>query len=203
MLNFSKPNRKTLTVSAEGAFSPLHTDSNYGFVIDSKDFRTFMHYYYYCISSGDKTIQNNIIKNSSINNARLTLGSITSIRLLDYQNVIRNYNSHKLCVLLIKGIIEKCKQNPIVHMVLCSTYDSQINFNCGNDTYLGVGPDGLGLNVMGVLMMIVRSKIRINGTKTYSEEKFAELNNRIRAIELSKPILSLSTIEEIEETEND
>ena len=203
MLNFSKANRKTMTVCAEGVFAPIHTDSNYGFCIDSKDFKTFMHYYYYCISTGDKTIQNNIIKNSSINHARLALGSIICIRLLDCQNVVRNYNSHKLFMLLIKGVMEKCKQNYTVKMILCGSGDSQINFNCGNDTYLGIGPDGLGLNVMGVLMMIVRSKIKGNSTKNYAEEKFAELNNRIRAIELQKPGLSLSTIEEVDEHEHD
>lgn len=205
MLSFSKLHRKTVTVrNGEDACSPIHTDSKYGFSIDSNDFKTYMHYYYYCISTGDKTIQNNIIKNSSINNASLALGSMACIRLLDCQNVVRNYNSYKLCLLLIKGIIEKCKQNPIVKMVLCGTGDSQINFDCGNDTYLGVGPDGFGLNVMGVLMMIVRSKIKCNThAKAYSDEKFAELNNRIRIIELSKPGLSLPTIEEIEETEHD
>jgi hypothetical protein len=88
-------------------------------------------------------------------------------------------------------------------MVLYGTNDSQINFNCGNDTYLGVGPDGLGLNIMGVLTMMVRSKIKGNSSKTYADEKFTELNNRIRAIELSKPTLSLATIEEIDEGEND
>jgi predicted NAD-dependent protein-ADP-ribosyltransferase YbiA (DUF1768 family) len=200
MLNLSKAQRKTVIVSAEGALSALHADSKYGFVLDSKDFKTFMHYYYYCISTGDKTLQNNIIKNSSINNARLSLGSITCNRLLDYQIVIRQYNSHKLCTLLIRGIIEKCQQNPIVKMVLNLSGDSQINFDCGNDTYLGVGPDGLGLNVMGVLTMIVRSKFNFKGKngKVYAEDKFTELNSRIRAVELSKPGLSLTTIEEDE-----
>jgi len=132
MLNLSKAQRKTMIVSAEGALSALHADSKYGFVLDSKDFKTFMHYYYYCISTGDKTLQNNIIKNSSINNARLSLGSITCNRLLDYQIVIRQYNSHKLCTLLIRGIIEKCQQNLSKNGRICI---KRSNWNIGNSLH--------------------------------------------------------------------
>ena len=76
MLHLSRRFRKTITVKAEGVFSPIHNDSRYSFIIDSNDFKTFTHYYYYILATGDKTLQHNIIKNASINNARMCLGSI-------------------------------------------------------------------------------------------------------------------------------
>ena len=198
MLNLSRRSRKTITVKGEGVFSPLHLDSKYGFTVDSNNFKTFMHYYYYILATGDKPLQHNILKNNSINNARMALGTIVCNRISDYQNIIRYYNSHKICALLIRGIIEKCQQNPIVKMILQSSGDAHINVDCGIDSYLGVGPDGLGLNIMGVLMMIVRAKFKFKDGSLiiYAEEKFAELNNRIRGIELSRNGLSLSTIHE-------
>jgi predicted NAD-dependent protein-ADP-ribosyltransferase YbiA (DUF1768 family) len=204
MLNLSRRLRKAITVKVDNVFAPLHNDSKYGFTVDSNEFKIFMHYYYFCLSTGDKQIQLNILKNNSINNARLALGSITCNRLSDYQNVVRHYNSQKLCTLLIAGIIENCRQNPIVKMLVQTSGDSQINFDCGNDSYLGIGPDGFGLNIMGVLVMIVRAKFKLkdSGLITYAEEKFAELNYRISGIELSKNGLSLSTItEEYEDDE--
>ena len=204
MLNLSRRIRKTITVKGEGVFSPLNLCSKYSFIIDSKEFNTFMHYYYYILATGDKPLQHNIIKHNSIDNARLALGTIICNRISDYENIVRYYNSQKLCVLLIRGFIEKCQQNPIVKMILQSSGDSHINVDCGSDSYLGIGPDGLGLNIMGVLMMIVRAKFKVkdNGLITYAEEKFAELNVRIRGIELSRNGITLTTIHEEDEEDD-
>ena len=86
-------------------------------------------------------------------------------------------------------------------MILQATGDSHINYYCGDDSYLGVGSDGNGLNVMGVMLMITRAKFKGQNTVGYAEDKLHELNRRIRAIELAKPYSSLSTIPE--EAEDD
>jgi hypothetical protein len=88
-----------------------------------------------------------------------------------------------------------------VKMLLQATGDTQLNYYCGDDTYLGVGNDGNGLNVMGVLMMITRAKINSKGHNSYAEEKLSELTMKIRGLELSKQITYLSTIPE--EAEDD
>jgi predicted NAD-dependent protein-ADP-ribosyltransferase YbiA (DUF1768 family) len=149
-----------IVINSTGAYSALYNDSKYDFTIDSNKFRTFTHYYYYCISYDNKITQNNILKTCSTNIARLFLSSFVSNRISNYISIIKSYNSHKLCKMLITGLVEKFNQNSILKSVLLKTGDTQINYDCGNDSYLGIGQDGTGLNIMGVLMMLVRAKFR-------------------------------------------
>lgn len=201
MLGFSKLPRKTVVIKAHSFYSALYNDSKYEFVVDSKNFKTMTHYYYYCVSGDNKELQNNIIKFYSINNIRLLVGRLVCNRLSNPNSIISYYNTNKIHLSLINGIIEKCQQNMNVKMLLLATGDSHINYYCDGDSYLGVGDDGNGLNVMGVMFMIVRAKFKGKNTVAYAEDKLYELNRRIRIIEMSKPFISLSTIPE--ETDED
>lgn len=196
-----KKHRRSLIVQSSNFYAPLSNDSPFPFVVDSVYFSTFTHYYFYVMTNDDKGLQANVLKCTSVKMIHELVGSIIYNRLINCEDIVKYYHSNTLFNLLYNGIVQKFKQNPIVKMLARRTGDAHLNFDCGIDPYLGIGPDSSGLNVMGVLTMFVRAKFKFKGFDTinYAQAKFHKLKLQIRLMELSRDTLKLESIQEVEE----
>lgn len=93
----------------------------------------------YCISKEDKTKLNDVIKKYR-----------DSVHIRDDWNSIKDH-------VMRKGIYAKFTQSPLLKEKLLNTEDKTIIEDSPRDWYWGVGKDGTGKNMLGIILMEVRS----------------------------------------------
>lgn len=150
-----------------GDLGYLANYSNHGFYKNGIFYKTVEHYYQ-SEKFDDENIRNKII-NAETPKEASNIGR-------DRSNIRRNnFNSIKNKV-MYEGILEKFRQNRDIAYKLLETRNEEIAEATINDYYWGIGEDKNGQNIIGKILMQVRSKIKkeilesiINNCKKYQE----------------------------------
>ncbi len=62
------------------------------------------------------------------------------------------------------AVLEKFKQNHNIQYILLSTEDALIVEHTSNDSYWGDGGDGLGKNMLGIILMETRKLLSVQAS---------------------------------------
>lgn len=201
---FSPSKRKVVEIKSNNIFSPFLNTSKFSINIDDKHFNTLTHYYYYLLLENNKDMQNQLLKCSCAEKAQSILGSRNYSIIINPAVHVKTYSFEKLYKLMLIGTTEKLRQNIILKALLSRTDDSYIKYVTTDDSYLGTGPDGEGLNIMGIILMVIRLNLNkgYGRHRSFVDECVSKLKHRVRALELSpsnKFLISLPTIYETAE----
>lgn len=134
-----------------GELGYLANYSNYGFYKNGIFYKTVEHYYQ-SEKFDDEDIKNKIINVETPKEAS-NIGR-------DRNNIRKdNFNSIKNKV-MYEGILEKFRQNRNIAYKLIETRNREIAETTVDEYYWGIGKDKTGQNIIGKILMQVRSKIK-------------------------------------------
>lgn len=133
------------------------------FVIKGKKFNTMTHYYYYHLIKNHSKIKPEIellseIFDTDTSNMHLLLGDTYFDSINPYKHLLK-FRYRKTINILITGLFEKFKQNSDALLELLSN-DSYIYVHM-DDLFLGC--DNSGYNVLGIVLMYIRSMFMEKG----------------------------------------
>ena len=208
MENLSKTAKKqkdiTIIHRNEGLYGLLSMKSNRGFSFRDTYFNTLLHYYYYYLASDNSTMQKSILSIKSCEGLNIVYGHKQGYKSGTPENHILHYNWKQTVKILMRGISARLNQNMDLRMMIGTLSDFHIYYHAGNDIFLGCGFDRKGLNLMGILTMMVCDEV-LKRNNTYSLSLFRDACNFMNSLEIIQPYTKgaqLNVIYESDEEES-
>lgn len=177
---------KAVTITNEGIYSILSLKSNRGFSLNGYNFPTLLHYYYVYLTSDNINLQKLLLSVTSCAGLNIVYGHKYGYLSSSPETHVANFSWKRTIKILMRGLRAKINQNTDVKMILRTLGGYHINYHAGNDVFLGSGYDGKGLNLMGILLMLLRDEI-LKHDNTTSMSMLREGCQKLNYIEINQP----------------
>jgi ribA/ribD-fused uncharacterized protein len=137
--------------STKGEYGPFSNFSAYHLFLKGKKWRTSEHYFQAQKFAGTSHETEIRMASSPMNAARMGRSRKRPLR--------RDWESVKNSVMR-EAVMAKFTQNKELKALLLSTGDATLVEHTANDSYWGDGGDGTGKNMLGIILMEVRHKLK-------------------------------------------
>ena len=194
--------QRELIITNDGVYGLLGLKSNNGFTIEGRYFNNMLQYYYFYLATNNTSLQNSIMKVKTTAGLNIIYGNKYGYKTCTPELHIYHYNWKRSIKILIRGLKSKINQNPDVKMILISTGDCYIKYQAGNDMFLGCGFDNKGLNLLGILLMMIRDEI-LKKKDTSSTNLFHNACFHLNCIEIAQPYVMGNPLNIIYESDED
>jgi predicted NAD-dependent protein-ADP-ribosyltransferase YbiA (DUF1768 family) len=186
MESLTKSARKTKVITNEGLYGLLSLKAQRGFSLNGHYFPSLLQYYYVYLTSNNLKLQKQILTIISSAGLNIVYGYKYGYLSACPETHVANFNWKRTIKILMRGLRAKINQNTDVKMILRSLIGYDINYHAGNDVFLGCGYDGKGLNLMGVLIMLIRDEI-LKSDNSNSISMLREVCRKLNYVELGQP----------------
>jgi len=188
MESLAKPAKKAkpITITNDGIYSLLSLKSNRGFSLNGYNYPTLLHYYYVYLTSNNLKVQKLLLSVVSCEGLNIVYRHKYGHLSSSPETHVANFSWRRTIKILMRGLRAKINQNSDVKMILRTLGGYHINYHAGNDTFLGSGFDGKGLNLLGILIMLLRDEILKNDNTT-SMSMLREACKKLNYIEINQP----------------
>ncbi|MBG2992233.1 NADAR family protein [Proteus mirabilis] len=137
-------------------FGEFSNFSKHGFIDEQNLFWPTVEHYFQAKKFLDENIQNNIRLLKSPMDAAIEGRDRDKPLRLDWEIVKDD--------IMRFAVLEKFKQNHNIQYILLSTEDALIVEHTSNDSYWGDGGDGLGKNMLGIILMETRKLLSVQAS---------------------------------------
>jgi predicted NAD-dependent protein-ADP-ribosyltransferase YbiA (DUF1768 family) len=192
----------TIIHKHEGPYGLLSMKSNRGFSMDGNYFNTLLHYYYYYLASDSSTMQKTIMSIKSCEGLNIIYGHKQGYKSGNPEAHIVYYNWKRTVKILIRGLRERMNQNMDIRMMISTLSDFHIYYHAGTDVFLGCGFDRKGLNLLGILMMMMRDDIMCRNND-YSISLFRDVCRFMSSLEIRQPLTTRMRLNVIYESDDE
>lgn len=137
--------------STRGEYSAFSNFSRHAFQLDGKHWKTSEHYFQAMKFEGTEY-------EDKVREARTPKEAATLGRRRDFP-LRKDWETVKDDVMR-KAVLAKFQKHDDIRQLLLDTGDEEIVENAPKDYYWGIGKDGSGKNMLGIILMEVREKLR-------------------------------------------
>ena len=177
--------QKTINIYRHGFYAMLFNNNNKGFVYGGYSFMNMAHYYHYYIAP--RKLKKYILRGTCIS-------QIEAINLMYYTKAknleehIYKYDAPKTINRMYDAFISNCKQNLNIKMMLKLTGYAYLRYIDDDDSFLGMGLNGYGLNAMGVILMLARQYFHNKSCDDAADTGFRNLTAKINSIKMRQNV---------------
>jgi len=170
-----------MIISCDGPLCCLSNYSTYPFIINNVRYISVIQAYYVYLAKNDRLLVAELMKAKTDNDILMIEhrnGIFSRAGIIDIHRKRYDYLATKQY--LYKVLRAKLEQNYLVKAVLFATKNEDIFIRNGNDRIIGIGNDGFGLNLCGVILMELREHLNGRPRTTKIQSLYDSILKRIR-----------------------